>query len=231
MNITILSLFPALIEEYCSTSIAARACTKQLVDFSIINIRDYATDVHKSCDDTPYGGGAGMVLMPAPISRALEDVKNGSSRTIFATPGGVPFTHQKAVELSQEANLVFICGHYEGLDQRIIDLYVDDELSIGDYVVSSGEMASLIIVDAVIRLVKGVINEDSLVEESFSQGLLEYPHYTRPATFQNLSVPEILLSGNHEAIDLWRKKQSLTRTQRNRPDLFDTYMLDLTEQK
>ena len=220
MTLTVLTLFPEFVESYFATSIAARAVARGLIDYRTVNIRDFAQDRHGTCDDSPYGGGAGMVLMPGPLGRALDSVGALGKRTIYPTPSGNLLTASYAKELSGERELVLICGRYEGIDQRIVDLYVDDEISIGDYVLSSGELAALVIIDAVFRLGEGVINRDSLNEESFIDGLLEYPQYTRPEVFAGLQVPEVLLSGNHASIREWRLRESVRKTKRNRPDLF-----------
>lgn len=219
MNLTVLTLFPEMVEPYFSGSIMKRAVDKGLIRYDVINIRDFATDKHKTCDDAPYGGGAGMVMKPEPLAGALDSVGAGDKRTIFPTPSGRLFCQELAHELSGESDLVFICGHYEGIDQRIVDLYVDDEISIGDYVLSSGEVATLGIIDAVYRLCDGVISPESLSEESFVDGVLEYPHYTRPEVFRNVRVPEILLSGHHKKIEAWRKERGLAKTARVRPEL------------
>jgi len=220
VTLTVLTLFPEFVESYFATSIAARAVARGLIDYRTVNIRDFAQDRHGTCDDSPYGGGAGMVLMPGPLGRALDSVGALGKRTIYPTPSGNLLTASYAKELSGERELVLICGRYEGIDQRIVDLYVDDEISIGDYVLSSGELAALVIIDAVFRLGEGVINRDSLNEESFIDGLLEYPQYTRPEVFAGLQVPEVLLSGNHASIREWRLRESVRKTKRNRPDLF-----------
>ena len=220
MTLTVLTLFPEFVESYFATSIAARAVARGLIDYRTVNIRDFAQDRHGTCDDSPYGGGAGMVLMPGPLGRALDSVGALGKRTIYPTPSGNLLTASYAKELSGEPELVLICGRYEGIDQRIVDVYVDDEISIGDYVLSSGELAALVIIDAVFRLGEGVINRDSLNEESFIDGLLEYPQYTRPEVFAGLQVPEVLLSGNHASIREWRLRESVRKTKRNRPDLF-----------
>ncbi len=219
MKITVLTLFPEIIEGYFSSSIMAKAVDKGLVDYEVVDIRSFAEDRHRTCDDYPYGGGAGMVLKPEPLAKALDSVNGLERRVVYPSPSGVLFNQEYAAELSGSPDLVFICGRYEGIDQRIIDLYVDDEISIGDYVISSGEISTLVIVDAVYRLLEGVINGESLVEESFSDGLLEYPHYTRPAVFRGMEVPEILLSGHHARIKEWRREKQLEKTGKNRPDL------------
>lgn len=221
MKFTLLSLFPGILEGFFTESIMSKAVKRGLVDYQLVNIRDYAYDKHRVCDDAPYGGGAGMVLKPEPLSRALDAVGAQGKRVVSPTPSGRPFTQSIARNLADEDELVFICGRYEGIDQRVIDLYVDDELTIGDYVISSGEIASLVIVDAVYRLLDGVITRESLQEESFTQSLLEYPHYTRPEEFRGLRVPEVLQSGHHAQIDAWRLRKRVEKTLKNRPDLLD----------
>ncbi len=221
MKFTFLSLFPQIFEVFFSESIMARAVERNLVEFELVNIRDYAYDKHRICDDSPYGGGAGMVLKPEPLSRALDEVGARDKLVVYPTPSGKPFKQEVAELLANEEELVIICGRYEGIDQRVIDLYVDEEISIGDYVISSGEIASLVIVDAVYRLLDGVIRQESLKEESFAQQLLEYPHYTRPEVFRGLRVPEILRSGHHAEINSWRQKKRFEKTLSNRPDLLE----------
>lgn len=231
MKVTILSLFPEILEGYFGSSIMAKAVEKGLFSYEVVNFRDFAYDRHRTCDDAPYGGGAGMVLKAEPLAEALEQVGARNRRTIYPSPSGRVFNQAAAEELAQEAELIIVCGRYEGLDQRIIDLYVDDELCVGDYVLSSGEVAALTIIDAVYRLCEGIISAESLEEESFSDGLLEYPHYTRPEVFRELRVPEILLSGHHEHIRQWRLKERLSKTLRNRPDLLEKRHLTSEEQK
>lgn len=221
MKITLLSLFPDLVESYFTSSIMQKAVQKGIVEYSVVDIRKFSLDKHKTCDDYPYGGGAGMVLKPEPLAAALEYAESEKARTIFPTPSGRLFTQQYAGELSEENSIILVCGRYEGIDQRIIDKYVDDEVSIGNYVISSGEIASLVVVDAVFRLIDGAISRESLEEESFKDGMLEYPHYTRPSDFDGLQVPEVLLSGNHAAINEWRLKKSLEKTARFRPELLE----------
>lgn len=222
MKFHVLTLFPEIVESYFTASIMAKAVERKLVDYSLVNIRDFAFDKHRTCDDLTYGGGAGMLLMPEPVSLALDSVDARNKRVIYLTPSGKPFTQALAKEFSEERELVLLCGRYEGLDQRVIDEYVTDEVSIGDYVMSSGEIASLVVIDCVYRLLDGVISEESLVEESFSDGLLEYPQYTRPAVFRDQAVPDVLLSGHHEHIRLWRLKKRLEKTLKNRPDLIES---------
>lgn len=230
MRFSVLSLFPEILAGFFETSIMAKSRDKGLVDYRLINFRDYATDKHRTADDSPYGGGAGMVLKPEPIARALDDLGSGNRRIIYMSPAGKPFNQALALDLAKEDELVIICGRYEGLDQRIIDEYVDDEISVGDYVLSSGETAALVVIDAVYRLLDGVINAESLKEESHNGGLLEYPHYTRPEVFRDRSVPDVLLSGNHAFIRRWRLEQSIRKTLRVRPDLLQNRVLSKEEQ-
>lgn len=219
MKIKILSLFPEIIDSFFKSSIMAKAVEKGLVEYSVINIRDFAEDRHKTCDDAPYGGGAGMVLKPGPLAEALDFVDGSLKRVIYPSPSGIKFDQSQAERLADYDELVFICGRYEGIDQRIIDMYVDEEISIGDYVISSGEISTLVIIDSIYRLLEGVISSESLVEESFTDGLLEYPHYTRPSEFRGLQVPDVLLSGNHARINEWRQSKRIQKTRENRPDI------------
>ncbi len=221
MKLTVLTLFPEIIEAYFSASIMARAVQRGLIEPRIVNIRDFATDRHRTCDDAPYGGGPGMVMKPDPVARALDSVNAREARTVYPTPSGRLFSQAYAESFAAERELVIICGRYEGIDQRIIDLFVDDEVSIGDYVLSSGEVAGLTIIDAVYRLVDGVIRKESLSQESHAAGLLEYPHYTRPEEFRGLRVPDILLSGHHARIEQWRYERMLEKTKTVRPDLYE----------
>ena len=225
MKFTVLTLFPEIPRAFFETSIMAKAVEKGIIAYDLVNIRDFAFDRHKTCDDKPYGGGAGQLLMAEPLGKALDSVKAHKKHVIYVTPSGKPFSQAKAQELSQKDEIVFICGRYEGIDQRIVDLYVDDEISIGDYVMSSGELAATVIVDSVYRLVKDVITPESLDEESYSGGLLEYPQYTHPAVYKDLEVPEVLLSGNHENIRKWRLKKRIQKTLANRPDLISAARL------
>lgn len=220
MRIVVLTLFPEIVEGYFSQSIMSRAVQRGIISYTVVNFRDYATDRHSTVDDLPYGGGAGMVLKCEPLARALDDLPP-TARVLCPTPSGALFTQQKAADLAREEELVFICGRYEGIDQRVIDEYVDDELSVGDYVLSSGEIASLAIIDAVYRLLDGVINCESLAVESHSNGVLEYPQYTRPEHFRGRKVPAVLLSGHHKNIQSWRRKESLRRTLAIRPDILE----------
>jgi tRNA (guanine37-N1)-methyltransferase len=220
---TVLSLFPEITDAYFATSIMAKAVSRGLVEYCSVNIRDYAVDKHKTCDDAPYGGGPGMLMLAEPLGRALEAAgaacKPGDKRVVYLSPSGRPFNQELARELASERELVLLCGRYEGIDQRIIDVYVDDEISVGDYVLSSGEVAALILIDATYRLVEQVITPASLEEESFSGGLLEYPQYTRPEIYATIRVPEVLLSGHHENIRRWRLEKQVEKTFALRPDL------------
>ncbi len=219
VKFTILSLFPGILEGFFNSSIMSRAVKNGLIEYNFIDIRDFAFDKHRTCDDSPYGGGAGMVMKAEPLTKALDSVSAKKMRTIYMSPSGKKLNQKLSLELSKEKEIIIICGRYEGIDQRVIDLYVDDEISIGDYVISSGEVASLVLVDSIYRLCDGVISRESLEEESFNNSLLEYPHYTRPEVFQGLKVPDILLSGHHANIENWRIKKQLEKTIKNRPDL------------
>jgi len=225
MTYTVLTLFPEICNAYFNTSIMAKALDRGIIKYKALNIRDFARDKHKTCDDSPYGGGSGMLMMAEPIGLALaaagiKPKKEGNeARVIYLSPSGKPFNQPMARELAKEKELVLLCGRYEGIDQRIIDLYVDDEISVGDYILSSGEIAALIIADATYRLIDNVISAASLEEESFEKGLLEYPQYTRPEIYDTLRVPEILLSGHHENIRKWRLEKQIEKTLLIRPDL------------
>ena len=225
MLYTVLTLFPEISDAYFSSSIMAKAVDRGLVGYRAINIRDYAFDKHRSCDDAPYGGGAGMLMLAEPLGRALEAVgvqvncEDKEKRVIYLSPSGKPLDQALAGELAMEKELVLLCGRYEGIDQRIIDVYVDDEVSVGDYVLSSGEVAALVLIDATYRLLERVIKPTSLDEESFDLGLLEYPQYTRPEIYATLRVPEVLLSGHHKNIRRWRLQKRVEKTLAMRPDL------------
>lgn len=221
MRFNVLTLFPEIPRAFFETSIMAKAVERELISFNLVNIRDFAFDKHKTCDDLTYGGGAGMLLLPEPLGLALDSVEAAHKHVIYLSPSGIPFTQEKAVSLSEYKELVFICGRYEGIDQRIIDEYVDEEISVGDYVMSSGELAALVVIDAVYRLIEGVISKESLAEESFSGNLLEYPQYTRPRVFRNLEVPDVLLSGHHAKIERWRLEKRIEKTLKNRPDMIE----------
>jgi len=222
VNITVLTLFPGIFRGYLESSILARAIGRGLVTVNAVDIRGYATDRHRVCDDAAYGGGPGMVMKPEPIAAALEATTAAGARVIYLTPSGRRFTQAAAEELAAGSGFTLLCGRYEGIDQRVIDAFVTDELSIGDYVLSGGEVGAMAVVDAVVRLVPGVITGESLEEESFSGGLLEYPHYTRPEEFRGMRVPEVLLSGHHEKIRQWRLLRSVEKTLKYRPDLLES---------
>jgi len=219
MKITVLTLFPEMFAPL-KESIIGRACGKGKLDIEVVNIRDYSEDRHKKCDDYPFGGGAGMVMMPQPIGSAVcaVDPEHRALR-IYTSPKGKTLTQQTVLELATREHIVILCGHYEGVDQRVLDMYFDGEISIGDYVLTGGELPAMVVCDCVARYVDGVIAAGSLVDESFSDGLLEYPQYPRPATYNGVSVPEVLLSGNHAEVDRWRREQSLKITRERRPDL------------
>ncbi|MBE7081452.1 MAG: tRNA (guanosine(37)-N1)-methyltransferase TrmD [Clostridiales bacterium] len=219
MKIDILTLFPEMFAPL-KTSIIGRAVDGGKLDINIVDIRDYTLDKHNKCDDTPFGGGAGMVMMAQPIASAIEAVDpEHTARRIFLSPRGRTFNQKIVLEYAKKEHLLFLCGHYEGVDQRVIDLYIDEELSIGDFVLTGGEIPAMAVVDAVARYVDGVISADSLDQESFASGMLEYPQYTRPQEFKGLKVPEVLTSGHHAKIEEWRKQKSLEITLKNRPDL------------
>jgi tRNA (guanine37-N1)-methyltransferase len=220
LRIDILTLFPEMFRGPFDESIVRRARDAGALDLRLVNIRDFATDRHRTVDDAPYGGGPGMVMKPGPLFAAVEAVRDPYSRVVLLTPQGRLFRQEVAVELSQLQHLALICGHYEGVDERVREHLADDELSIGDYVLTGGELAAMVMVDSVSRLLPGVLGaEDSLLEESHGSELLEYPHYTRPADFRGWAVPEILLSGNHAEIARWRRRQALERTRQRRPEL------------
>ncbi len=227
MNFVIFTLFPEIFQGYLEASILGKAASRGLISLELVNIRDHSLDKHKTCDSSPYGGGAGMVLKPEPLSAALKATgaaktkKTGAGRVVYLTPSGTLYNQSLAEILAGEETIYLICGRYEGIDQRIIDLYVTDEISVGDYILSGGEVAAMAVIDSVARLVRGVIKERSLEEESFRRGLLEYPQYARPDCFEDLSVPEVLLSGNHAEIERWRLKKSVEKTIRYRPELID----------
>ncbi len=219
MKIDILTLFPEMFSAL-KTSIIGRAVDSGKLTINVIDIRDYTLDKHKKCDDAPFGGGAGMVMMPQPIASAVEAVdKDHTARRIFLSPRGRVFNQNVVKEYAELEHILLLCGHYEGVDQRVLDLYFDEELSIGDYVLTGGEIPAMAVTDAVSRYVDGVIKKESLSEESFSDGLLEYPQYTRPQDFMGVKVPEVLTNGNHAEIAKWRKNKSVELTASRRPDL------------
>lgn len=218
MKIDILTLFPESFKPF-EESIIARARKAGKLEICVRDIRDFTLDKHKKCDDTPFGGGAGMLMSVQPVFDAVKSVLTDKSKVIFPSPSGKVFDAAKAKSLAQNEHLIFVCGHYEGIDQRLIEIFNMEEISIGDFVLTGGEIPTMAIVDALCRFVPGVLKEGSLEEESFSDGLLEYPQYTRPQVFEGLAVPEVLLSGNHAEIAKWRKRKSLEKTRRVRPDL------------
>lgn len=219
MKIDILTLFPEMFTPL-KTSIIGRAVNSGKLEINVHDIRDYTLDKHRKCDDAPFGGGAGMVMMPQPIASAIEAIDpEHKAKRIFLSPRGRVFKQSVVLEYSREQRLLLLCGHYEGVDQRVLDLFIDEELSIGDFVLTGGEIPAMAVVDAVARYVDGVINGESLSQESFSNGLLEYPQYTRPQEFMGLKVPEVLTSGDHGKVDKWRAQKSREITLKNRPDL------------
>ena len=218
MKFDVLTLFPEMFEPL-KHSIIERASKQNLIDINLINIRDFSKDKHKKVDDTPYGGGAGMVVRADVVYEAYQSVKDESSKVIYLSPQGKKLNQAKVQELSKEKHLILLCGHYEGIDQRVLDEIVDEEISIGDYVLTGGEIPAMVLIDSVSRYVEGVLSTDSTKEESFSQGLLEYSQYTRPEEFLGKTVPEVLTSGNHQKINEWRRKSSLVNTFLKRPEL------------
>lgn len=228
MKITILTLFPEMFDSFLNTSIIKRAISKEVVTINVINIRDFTLDKYGRVDSAPVGGGAGLIMKCQPVIDALKSQEKG--KVILFSPRGQTFNQAKAHELSKENHIILLCGHYEGLDERISS-YVDEEISIGDYILTGGEIASLAVSDAIIRLLDGAITHESIEEESFENGLLEYPQYTEPYEYDNKTIPDILYSGNHEAIAKWRKKESLRITKERRPDLFLKYPLSKQDLK
>lgn len=219
MKFDILTLFPEMFD-IIKNSIIGKAIEKKLIEINTINIRDFSKDKHKKVDDTPYGGGAGMVMMPDVVYDAYMSIKDKkNAKVIYLSPKGNVLNQNKVEALSKEEHIILLCGHYEGIDQRVLDEIVDEEISIGDYVLTGGELPAMVLIDTVSRYVSGVLNKESVDEESFSNGLLEYPHYTRPEVFLNKKVPEVLLSGHHENIKKWRDEKSLEITKKKRPDL------------
>ena len=219
MQFDVLTLFPEMFS-VLDESIIGRAKKNKQIDINLVNIRDFSEDKHNKVDDTPYGGGAGMVMMPDVVYRAYNSLENKeNAKVIYMSPQGKKLNQEKVKELSKENHLIILCGHYEGIDQRVLDKIVDEEISIGDYVLTGGELPAMVLIDSVSRYVEGVLNKESIKEESFSENLLEYPQYTRPEVFEGEKVPEVLLSGNHKEIDKWRKEKSLEITKKKRPDL------------
>ena len=230
MKFDCLTLFPEMFEAL-NQSIIGRAKEKNLIEINLINIRDFSKNKHKKVDDTPYGGGAGMVMEPTVVYDAYCSVKEPNVKVIYMSPQGKTLNQQMVQDLAKEENIILLCGHYEGIDQRVIDEIVDEEISIGDYVLTGGELPAMVLIDSVSRYVEGVLKEDSVQEESFTDGLLEYPQYTRPEVFLGKRVPEVLLSGHHENIKKWRRNQSIINTYLKRPDLLKEIKLSDKEQK
>ena len=229
----ILTLFPEMVMDGLNTSIIGRAIEAGFLEINAVNIRDYSTNKHMKVDDYPYGGGAGLVMQPEPVYRAYEDLTKDMKkkpRVVYLTPQGTTFHQEMAKELAKEEELVFLCGHYEGIDERVLEEIVTDYVSIGDYVLTGGELPAMVMIDSISRLVPGVLhNDDSAGDESFENGLLEYPQYTRPPVFLDKEVPEVLLSGHHENIRKWRHEQSVKRTKERRPDLWEAYEKGMEE--
>lgn len=235
MNYHILTLFPQMVLDGLNTSIIGRAVEKELISVEAVNIRDFSKDKHKHVDDAPYGGGAGMVMQPGPVCDAYEDLcrrLGRRPRVLYMTPQGKVFNQRIAEELAQEEDLVFLCGHYEGIDERALEMIVTDYLSVGDYVLTGGELPAMVMIDCISRLVPGVLNNDESAEiESFHDNLLEYPQYTRPEVYEGRAVPEVLLSGHHKNIEEWRRRESIRRTFERRPDLLGEANLSKKEQQ
>ena len=218
MKFDVLTLFPEMFDTL-NQSIIGKAKEKELIDINLINIRDFSKDKHKKVDDTPYGGGAGMVIKPDVVYDAYKSIEDKDAKVIYMSPQGKILNQKKVEDLSKQKHLIILCGHYEGIDQRVLDKIVDEEISIGDYVLTGGEIPAMVLIDSISRYVEGVISQESIEEESFSNGILEYPQYTRPEIFEGEKVPEILLSGHHENIEKWRKDKSIEITKKKRPDL------------
>lgn len=230
MKITILTLFPEMFDGFLSNSIIKRAIAKNIVEVKLVNIRDFTLDKYHRVDSAPIGGGAGLIMKCQPIVDAINSVKSKASKTIMLSPRGKTYNQAKAIELSKEEDIILLCGHYEGIDERV-NKYVDEQISIGDYILTGGELGSMVIADSIIRLLDGAIAEESISEESFDDNLLEYPQYTEPYDYNGDKVPDILYSGNHQAIKKWRRKQSLKLTKEHRPDLFEKVTLSKQDKK
>lgn len=231
MKIDILTLFPEMFVPVTTSSILGRAAEKNLIDIRLTDIREYTKNKHRKVDDYPFGGGQGMVMMPQPIFDALRGIKAEGKKILYMSPRGRVLDKDKIQELSQLSELVILCGHYEGVDQRVIDCWEMEEVSIGDYILTGGELPAMVLVDSVARLIPGVLSgEDSAMEESVYSGLLEYPQYTQPREYEDIPVPEILLSGHHKNIDLWRFEKSLELTRKVRPDMFENYCIERTQE-
>ena len=220
LRIDVITIFPGMLKGFLEESILKRAAQKGLVVFNAVDLREFTTDRHQTTDDRPFGGGAGMVMKPEPLFKAVESVRTPEASVILMTPQGRKFEQDCAVGLSKARHLIFICGHYEGVDERVRTHLATDEISIGDYVLTNGVLPAAVVIDATVRLVPGVLgNDETIREESFTDGMLEYPHYTRPRIFRGLDVPEVLLSGDHQVIAQWRREQAERRTKEKRPDL------------
>lgn len=228
MKFDVLTLFPEMFEPM-KQSIIGRAAGKELLEINLINIRDFSKDKHKKVDDTVYGGGAGMLIKPDVVYDAYKSVKSEKSKVIYLSPQGKTLCQSKVEKLAKEEHLILLCGHYEGIDQRVIDKIVDEEISIGDYVLTGGEIPAMVLIDSVSRYIDGVLAQESISEESFSGGLLEYPQYTRPETFEGIKVPEVLQSGHHENINKWRRKEAIKTTYIKRPELLEK--VNLTDEE
>lgn len=230
MKFDVLTLFPEMFEPI-KQSVIGRAIQKDLLEINLINIRDFSKDKHKKVDDTVYGGGAGMLIRPDVVLDSYNSVKDEKSKVIYLSPQGKTLCQSKVEELAKEEHLILLCGHYEGIDQRVIDKIVDEEISIGDYILTGGEIPAMVLIDSVSRYVEGVLTAGSTMEESFSSGLLEYPQYTRPEEFEGIKVPEVLQSGHHENIDKWRRKKAIETTYIKRPELLEKVQLTNEELK
>ena len=228
MKFDVLTLFPEMFEPL-KQSIIKRAAEKKLIDIKLVNIRDFSEDKHNKVDDTPYGGGAGMLMKPDVVDRAYNSVKSENAKVIYLTPQGKTLNQKIVKDLSKREHLILLCGHYEGIDQRVLDKIVDEEISIGDYVLTGGELPAMVLIDSVSRYVDGVLSDESTDEESFSNGLLEYPQYTRPEIFDNVKVPDVLISGHHENIRKWRRERSLENTFKKRPEMLENIELTKNE--
>ena len=223
LHIDVITIFPGMLEGFLGESIIKRAVEAHAVSIHTINLRDFTTDTHRTTDDRPYGGGPGMVMKPEPLFKAVESVRGPDSRVVLMSPQGCPFQQAMAREFSGERHLILLSGHYEGVDERVCEALVTDEVSIGDYVLTNGVIPGAVVIDAVVRLLPGVLGAgpEAHEKESFSNGLLDYPQYTRPPEYRGMTVPEVLLSGDHGAVEQWRREQSRERTRRRRPDLLD----------
>ena len=228
MKFDVLTLFPEMFEPL-KQSIIKRAVEKNLIDINLINIRDFSEDKHNKVDDNPYGGGAGMLMKPDVVDRAYNSIKSENAKVIYLTPQGKTLNQRIVRDLSKQEHLILLCGHYEGIDQRVLDKIVDEEISIGDYVLTGGELPAMVLIDSVSRYVDGVLSDESTDEESFSNGLLEYPQYTRPEIFDNVKVPDVLISGHHENIRKWRRERSLENTFKKRPEMLEN--IELTDKE